>query len=238
MAVFKEDKTVYCSSHKKYYQDISDNSDFSLERLITIDMDSESRKKQKWIDLRTARCFIGSLKIQSLGRISEISDTTEALIPIGFSCSRWFWSTLDPNKRIKYHCKTKLVKGKKKLNIDEAHLVINHDVIEDKEFEKQLNDMRIELRKIEVSNSKKSLSNILPPYAVSSLWNNLKYQDLHKEHLPKDAIDPEIDEIGSPSKKRKMYESSPNVTTQMSEQKSTTSSPRSLNKAITNVLVR
>ena len=36
MAVFKEDKTVYCSCHKKYYEDIPNQKDFSLERLVHI----------------------------------------------------------------------------------------------------------------------------------------------------------------------------------------------------------
>ena len=95
---------------------------------------------------------------------------------------RWFWSTLDPNKRVQYVCRTRLKKAKKN-NFDDsdAHLVIDHETTEDKKAEKELNDMRIKLRQIEISKAKKSLSNILPPYAVSSLWKNIKYQDLHEE---------------------------------------------------------
>ena len=95
---------------------------------------------------------------------------------------RWFWSTLDPNKRVQYVCRTRLKKAKK-TNFDDsdAHLVIDHETTEDKKAEKELNDMRIKLRQIEISKAKKSLSNILPPYAISSLWKNLKYQDLHEE---------------------------------------------------------
>ncbi len=81
---------------------------------------------------------------------------------------------------MKYFCQTKLKKGKKNLETNEAHLVINHDIIEDKEAEKQLNDIRTKLRQIEVSKAKKSMLNILPPYAISSVWKNLTYQDFHQ----------------------------------------------------------
>ena len=87
---------------------------------------------------------------------------------------------------MKYFCQTKLKKGKKNLENNEAHLVINHKIIEDKEAEKQFNEIRIKLRQIEISKAKISMSNIRPPYAISSVWKNLKYQDLHTE--PKDAL--------------------------------------------------
>merc|ERR1712141_471982 len=74
-------------------------------------------------------------------------------------------------------------------------------------------------------------------YAVSSLWKNIKYQDLHEED-PIDALDAELDV--TPRKRLRM---TPNqsrlVDPQLSGGKtSTNSSPRSLNKAITNVLSR
>ena len=104
------------------------------------------------------------------------------IFKIFFIYFRWFWSTLDPNKRVQYVCRTRLKKAKKtSFDDSDAHLVIDHETTEDKKAEKELNDMRIKLRQIEISKAKKSLSNILPPYAISSLWKNLKYQNLHEE---------------------------------------------------------
>ena len=90
-AAFKEDKSVFCPKHQNYWdvKDNANNTDFSLDRLVHIDVEAELKKKPKWVDLRTVQCYIGSLKVQLLGKINlDLSDNSQALIPLGFTCSR------------------------------------------------------------------------------------------------------------------------------------------------------
>ena len=61
-------------------------------------------------------------------------------------------------------------------------MVFNHDEMELKMIEAQLAELKKELQKLESTED----SQIVPPYAVSTLWPNLTYQDLHLEPETKD----------------------------------------------------
>nr|CAH7721605.1 unnamed protein product [Callosobruchus chinensis] len=51
--------------------------------------------------------MVGSLYVKHLGRIEPlISDCSEAIIPIGFVCTRLFWSTSEPWKLVPYTIST------------------------------------------------------------------------------------------------------------------------------------
>ena len=85
---------MYCKTHAKKWdiKDIPDQKEFDTHRTVYVDTESEKMKKtaKQIVDLRTVQITIGSLTIHCLGDQvrPKISDTKEALIPIGFSCSR------------------------------------------------------------------------------------------------------------------------------------------------------
>ncbi|CAI9554323.1 unnamed protein product, partial [Staurois parvus] len=49
--------------------------------------------------------MIGSMTVDCLGILSDLSDCEEKLFPIGYQCSRVYWSTTDARKRCVYTCK-------------------------------------------------------------------------------------------------------------------------------------
>ena len=238
-AVFKEDKSVYCSLHRKWYIDIGTQMEFGAKRIIHIDVESEMSKKKasKWVDLRNVQINLGSLTIHKLGdEVKNSSDNKEALIPVGFACSRWYWSTLDPTRKVRYYCKTSL-KAKedaKKADLNDVNLTIDHSEISDAEAENSLKNIMKKLRQLESKKeAKKKQKVVFPPYFVNSLWKELNYSDLHR-------VDPE--NIGlSPAKKPKLAQNaslnSP-ISSQKPKTNSNTSSPKSLNKAVSNTLKR
>ena len=89
---------MYCKTHAKKWdvKDIPEQKDFETHRTIYVDTENEKMKKtaKQIVDLRTVQITIGALTIHCLGDQvrPKISDTKEALIPIGFSCSRYVLS--------------------------------------------------------------------------------------------------------------------------------------------------
>ncbi|KAB0394186.1 hypothetical protein E2I00_015252, partial [Balaenoptera physalus] len=49
--------------------------------------------------------LIGSIRIDSLGTLSDLSDCEGRLFPIGYQCSRLYWSTVDARRRCWYRCR-------------------------------------------------------------------------------------------------------------------------------------
>lgn len=105
---FMEDKRIFCPHHESPLNGEEKSDDFKVSRCVYVDMDSE---KKKWKQVRgdRVRITIGSLTIKNLGRIIPESDSVEALIPVDFTCSRLYWSTVDPSKRVTYTCRTRRV---------------------------------------------------------------------------------------------------------------------------------
>ena len=129
-ADFKEDKTVYCFKHAQKYASKENVANFEAERFIWIDADPEEEKsrpgkhKSKFVDYRNLKFSSGGLSIDSLGSLVLASDSEkvnidikshlssnyslfQALIPVGFSATKSFWSALNPRKMTKYRCTTR-----------------------------------------------------------------------------------------------------------------------------------
>ena len=102
-AAYKEDKTVYCPKHAPNHAKKRDTDDFSVRRTVYIDLEGEgTRKKQRTVDLRTAKFCVGSLVVTSLGELGTGSDYgPDAVVPLGYECNRNYWSTLDPTRMVR-----------------------------------------------------------------------------------------------------------------------------------------
>ena len=184
---------MYCPKHKSSYTNRKDSTDFRVPRTVHLELDS--KKKQKFSDLRSVRVYIGSLQIEQLGYLHpKASDSKDFLLPVGFICSRYYWSTRDPTRIVRYNCRTKLIapnvaEEEEQLN-EASHLVIDHSKANKKLVETQLTEFRRKCRQIELRRAKKLMkqSNILPPVLVSSLWKHLRYRDLHPEMFDKSDV--------------------------------------------------
>ncbi|XP_028678866.1 histone-lysine N-methyltransferase 2A [Erpetoichthys calabaricus] len=106
--VFQEDKKVYCQRHRELIsgKTVSGMS-FEVLRRICIDFDGISLKRKflTGLEPEAINLKIGSLQVEKLGVLTELSMFQGKLLPVGYECSRWYWSTLDPKKRCKYTCR-------------------------------------------------------------------------------------------------------------------------------------
>nr|DBA16185.1 TPA: hypothetical protein GDO54_003604 [Pyxicephalus adspersus] len=106
--VFLEDKKVYCQRHKDLVKGevVSDNS-FEVLRRVFVDLEGINlrRKFLSGLEPENIHMMIGSMTVDCLGLLSDLSDCEEKLFPIGYQCSRVYWSTTDARKRCVYTCK-------------------------------------------------------------------------------------------------------------------------------------
>lgn len=104
---FGEDKRIFCKAH--IHESLKPIEDLRVGRCVFVNMDSE---KRRWRQAATSKVnvIIGSLSITGLGKMVPDIDFEDALIPTEFTCTRMFWSTKDPNQRVKYFCKTRVVR--------------------------------------------------------------------------------------------------------------------------------
>ena len=182
-AVYKEDKTVYCAEHARLYATKGNVVDLDMRRTVHVDLETEmNRRKQRAVDLRTVRVKVGSLSIHSIGRLMNVSDRKESLVPVDFVCSRLFWSTVDPRKKTRYVCRTRIVYPKKfHMEEEEFHLTVDYENDEDiEEKEKRLKEFRKQLQLQEMERAQKA-SNILPSNAWKLLWPHLKEKHIFPE---------------------------------------------------------
>ena len=233
---FKEDKSVFCKKHQYYTG--GDQNDFSSARTLTIDVENEQKKRPIHRDLRLVQAQIGHLKIKSLGYFAKNSvgsDAKEALIPINYHCSRQFWSTLDPLKKVNYTCRTRW--RRKRNKITQLNRVFNHEETEIETIEAELSELKKELQQLESAKMQVPNSKIIvPPFAVSSLWPNLTYQDLHTE--PESMQNQNYRRVFKRQRQQQQNQRS-STPIHSSQNSSNNSSPmKSLNKAISNTLIR
>ena len=129
-ADFKEDKTVYCYKHAQKYASKENVQTFQTERFVWIDADPEDEKsrpgkhRSKFQDYRNVTFSTGGLRIDNLGTLVAASDTEkvriivrffwssfcvlfQALVPVGFSATKSFWSAVNPRQMTKYRCTTR-----------------------------------------------------------------------------------------------------------------------------------
>uniref|UniRef100_UPI003AADCCE6 histone-lysine N-methyltransferase 2B n=1 Tax=Centroberyx gerrardi TaxID=166262 RepID=UPI003AADCCE6 len=106
--VFQQDRKVYCYKHRDLVSEkmVSGNG-FEVPRRVYVDFEGITlrRKFLTGLEPESINMTIGSLQIQKLGVLSELSSNGRMLYPVGYQCSRLYWSTVDPRKRCKYTCK-------------------------------------------------------------------------------------------------------------------------------------
>ncbi|XP_041758803.1 histone-lysine N-methyltransferase 2A isoform X1 [Coregonus clupeaformis] len=106
--VFQEDRKVFCSRHRDLVSEkmVSGNG-FDVLRRVYVDFEGISlrRKFLTGLEPESINMTIGSLQINRLGVLTELSANGARLCPVGYQCSRLYWSTVDPRRRCKYTCK-------------------------------------------------------------------------------------------------------------------------------------
>ncbi|XP_031440103.1 histone-lysine N-methyltransferase 2A isoform X3 [Clupea harengus] len=106
--VFLEDKKVYCQRHKDLIKgEVISDSGFEVTRRILVDLGGISlrRKFINGLPPDNIHMMIGSMTIDCLGMLTDLSDCERNVFPIGYQCSRVYWSTIDARKRCVYTCR-------------------------------------------------------------------------------------------------------------------------------------
>nr|XP_046255317.1 histone-lysine N-methyltransferase 2A isoform X2 [Scatophagus argus] len=105
--VFQDDKKVYCYKHRHLITGrMVSGQEFEVNRRVYVDFEGISlrRKFLTGLEPELINVMIGSLQIDRLGVLTELSAIKGKLCPVGFQCSRWYWSTVNPFRRCKYTC--------------------------------------------------------------------------------------------------------------------------------------
>ncbi|XP_034560328.1 histone-lysine N-methyltransferase 2B isoform X2 [Notolabrus celidotus] len=105
---FQQDRKIYCYKHRDLLSSKRvSGKGFEVARRVYVDFEGINlrRKFLTGLEPETINMTIGSLQIQKLGVLSELSSNGRMLYPVGYQCSRLYWSTVDPRKRCKYICK-------------------------------------------------------------------------------------------------------------------------------------
>ncbi|KAF5895846.1 histone-lysine N-methyltransferase 2B-like isoform X3, partial [Clarias magur] len=104
--VFQSDKKVYCYKHRDLISNKVMNG-FEVLRRVYVDFEGINlrRKFLTGLEPDSINVMIGSLQIHTLGVLTELSSNAGRLFPVGYQCSRWYWSTIDPRKPCKYTCR-------------------------------------------------------------------------------------------------------------------------------------
>ncbi|KAM3873090.1 histone-lysine N-methyltransferase 2B [Diretmus argenteus] len=111
--VFQDDKKVYCYKHRHLISGkIITGQGFEVNRRVYVDFEGISlrRKFLTGLEPESINVMIGSLQIDKLGVLTELSASKGKLFPVGFQCSRWYWSTVNPLRRCKYTCTVREVR--------------------------------------------------------------------------------------------------------------------------------
>uniref|UniRef100_A0A673VP25 Histone-lysine N-methyltransferase n=1 Tax=Suricata suricatta TaxID=37032 RepID=A0A673VP25_SURSU len=111
--VFLDDKKVYCQRHRDLIKgEVVPENGFEVFRRVFVDFEGISlrRKFLSGLEPENIHMMIGSMTIDCLGILNDLSDCEDKLFPIGYQCSRVYWSTTDARKRCVYTCK--IVEGR------------------------------------------------------------------------------------------------------------------------------
>ncbi|KAK3560896.1 hypothetical protein QTP86_022896, partial [Hemibagrus guttatus] len=106
--VFQDDKKVFCHKHRDLISGkIITGQGFEVLRRVYVDFEGISlrRKFLTGLEPEYINMMIGSLQVRKLGKLNELSAVQGKLVPVGYECSRWYWSTLNPRRRCKYTCR-------------------------------------------------------------------------------------------------------------------------------------
>ncbi|XP_066494513.1 histone-lysine N-methyltransferase 2B [Tiliqua scincoides] len=106
---FQDDKKVFCQKHVDLLDgtEIVAEDGFDVLRRVYVDFEGISFKRKFMVGLEpdTVNMMIGSMKIDSLGMLTDLSECEGRLFPVGYQCSRLYWSTVDARKRCWYKCR-------------------------------------------------------------------------------------------------------------------------------------
>ncbi|XP_076832153.1 histone-lysine N-methyltransferase 2B isoform X3 [Brachyhypopomus gauderio] len=106
--VFQDDKRVFCYKHRDLISGkIISGQGFEVLRRVFVDFEGISlrRKFLTGLEPEYINMMIGSLQVKKLGKLNELSASLGKLFPVGYECSRWYWSTVNPRRRCKYTCR-------------------------------------------------------------------------------------------------------------------------------------
>nr|XP_036877491.1 histone-lysine N-methyltransferase 2B isoform X7 [Manis javanica] len=116
--IFQDDKKVFCQKHTDLLdgkqrhlppipQEIVTPDGFDVLRRVYVDFEGINFKRKFLTGLEpdAINVLIGSIRIDSLGTLSDLSDCEGRLFPIGYQCSRLYWSTVDARRRCWYRCR-------------------------------------------------------------------------------------------------------------------------------------
>ncbi|KAM6899546.1 histone-lysine N-methyltransferase 2B-like [Xenentodon cancila] len=106
--VFQQDRKMFCYQHRDLVSaKMVSGKGFEVPRRVYVDFEGINlrRKFLMGLEPESITMTIGSLQIQKLGVLSELSSNGRMLYPVGYQCSRLYWSTVDPRRRCKYTCK-------------------------------------------------------------------------------------------------------------------------------------
>nr|XP_034972975.1 histone-lysine N-methyltransferase 2B isoform X3 [Zootoca vivipara] len=106
---FQDDKKVFCQKHVDLLDgtEIVAEDGFDVLRRVYVDFEGISFKRKFMVGLEpdTINMMIGSMKIDSLGMLTDLSECEGRLFPVGYQCSRIYWSTVDARKQCWYKCR-------------------------------------------------------------------------------------------------------------------------------------
>lgn len=124
---FIADRTMYCKSHEiaNKLNVLTNPREFEIKRSVYIEVDS---KKKKFSERDKIHFMVGSLTVLNLGKIVPcVSDHVDVLIPVGFVCSRLFWSTTEPWKLIPYRITTSILNTQSHKYVDK-NFTVDHSL--------------------------------------------------------------------------------------------------------------
>lgn len=105
---FQDDKKMFCQKHTSLLDGTTVAADgFDVLRRVYVDFDGINfrRKFLQGLEPENIHMMIGSMKIDSMGLLTDLSVSEGKIYPVGYQCSRLYWSTLDARRRCWYKCR-------------------------------------------------------------------------------------------------------------------------------------
>ncbi|KAK4805188.1 hypothetical protein QYF61_009917 [Mycteria americana] len=108
-AAFQRDKKVFCQRHTRLLDgtELVRDEGFAVLRRVFVDFGGISLKRKflGGLEPEAVNMMIGSIRIDSLGALTELSECDGRLFPVGYQCWRLYWSTRDARRRCWYRCR-------------------------------------------------------------------------------------------------------------------------------------
>ncbi|XP_008200708.2 histone-lysine N-methyltransferase trithorax [Tribolium castaneum] len=183
---FMHDKTVFCCSHEvpKTSSVIVTPHEFNIRRSVFVEL--ADYKKEQYSQIEKVNVVVGSLCVTNLGKINPVmSDTVEAIIPVGYNCSRLFWSTVEPWKLVSYKISTSILNAHvNNLHVDKSFTVdhsLPKSVVERKLKEILLWHKDIDKKKLDViefddEEEPQNGADLLSPEITDAIFEELPHE--------------------------------------------------------------